>query len=175
MEMILFRKGVAHSVLFDDEDEALIRRYKWCLTDQLRVKSVAKKGEKSILMHRLILGISDRTIQIDHKKGNPLNNYRSNLRVCTTRQNACNRQKLNANAKSKYKGVIIKSYKNKSDGKIFGPYIAAAIRLPDGKKKHLGRFKTEEQAAHAYDAAARIYHNEFATYNFPGQGERSAI
>ena len=39
----------------------------------------------------------------------------------------------------------------------------------------LGNYPTKEEAALAYDKAARELFGEYATYNFPRPGERSAI
>jgi len=46
----------------------------------------------------------------------------------------------------------------------------------DVSRWHIGRFGTEEEAALAYDEAARSLHgSEFARVNFPRDGERSAL
>lgn len=45
---------------------------------------------------------------------------------------------------------------------------AAAIKV-DGRRKHLGLFGIEEEAARAYDAAARLHRGEFARLNFPSK------
>jgi hypothetical protein len=62
---------------------------------------------------------------------------------------------------SKYRGV----YWQKRDNKL-----EARIKY-DGKNHHLGRFEDEEEAARAYDKAARAHHGETAQLNFPAEGE----
>ena len=57
---------------------------------------------------------------------------------------------------SQYKGVTLE--------KKSGKWIAQ-IRI-DGKRKYLGIFTSEEEAAMAYDLKAEEAHGEFAVLNF---------
>lgn len=102
---------------------------------------------KSILMHRLIAEVLFGVIlkkedRIDHIDGNGLNNCISNLRIVNTSANV--RNSNHKGGKNKYRGAHLQ----------YGKYYAAHITI-NGKSKHLGSFKTPEQAAHAYDTAYR--------------------
>ncbi len=105
----------------------------------------------TISMHQMICGKG-----ADHIDGDGLNNTRSNLRLATSRQNSCNRG-ANKNSASGFKGVTW--YKPRRKWR-------ARIGL-DGRKLHLGLFTNAEDAAMAYDAAARELHGEFARTNYP--------
>jgi hypothetical protein len=94
-------------------------------------------------------------MQTDHIDRNGLNNLEENLRNATNHQNSMNRGNFGA---VKYRGV---AYDCRG-------YIKAHIQL-SGKGIHLGYFKTEEEAAHAYDKAAKEYFGEFAYLNFPNE------
>ncbi len=85
-----------------------------------------------------------------------MNNRRDNLRPANSSQNGSNRGKQRDN-KSGYKGVCW-STKDKR--------WRATIKL-NRKGIYLGNFLTAEEAARAYDAAAREMHGEFACLNFP--------
>ncbi|MGB8225740.1 MAG: AP2 domain-containing protein, partial [Sedimentisphaerales bacterium] len=86
-----------------------------------------------------------------------LDNRKSNLRLATRSQNNCNRKQKKGT--SKYRGVCY----NKRTKKW-----RAAISF-NGMYKHLGFFDSEEEAGRAYDEAAKIYHGEFASLNFPAE------
>ena len=94
---------------------------------------------------------------VDHINHNGLDNRKANLRPATRSQNSFNRLIIiRKDLSSKYKGVTWGKYKKMWQARI-GIY---------GKRKHIGFFKDEVQAAMAYDKAAKKYHGEFASLNF---------
>jgi hypothetical protein len=115
-------------------------------------------------MRRLsrIIGRPEKGMVVDHINGDPMDNRRDNLRICTVQQNNWNR-KRRPNGSSSFKGVC-------AVGGRFTANIA-----PNGKMTHLGSFATEEEAARAYDKAAREHYGEFACLNFPSDNSRSAV
>lgn len=84
-------------------------------------------------LHRIIAGIDDIKVDVDHRDGNGLNNRRSNLRVCNHSDNMKNRRPRGT---SRYMGVSL--HRNK--------HWLAKINIA-GKQIHLGSFKTEIEAA----------------------------
>jgi len=93
---------------------------------------------------------------VDHINMDPSDNRLSNLRQATKSQNGANRKKK-VGSSSEYLGVGW----HKRAGKW-----KASISL-GGLTSHLGLFASEEDAAIAYDNAARKAHGEFAAFNFP--------
>jgi hypothetical protein len=108
-------------------------------------------------MHRMLLR-PYKDEEVDHINGDGLDNRRVNLRTCTHSENMRNRKRLITNT-SGYTGV---SYS--SDMKRKKRWLAQ-IRVGGGKRIHLGRFYTKEEAAVTYDEAAKKYHKEFARPN----------
>lgn len=146
--------------LVDDADFDYLNQWNWSgekHRNTFYAHRVDTTGEKriKIKMHRLVVNITDPKVLVDHKDCNGLNNCKSNLRVCTSSQNAMNRASQK-NTSSQYKGV----YLNKDTNKW-----AAEIRGQNHNRKYLGLFVSENDAAIAYNEAAKIMHGEFAKLN----------
>jgi hypothetical protein len=92
---------------------------------------------------------------LDHKDLDRDNNAIGNLRPATDVQNNAN-SSLQRNNTSGFKGVSF----DKQSGR-WKAYIGG-----DGGQKNLGRFASLEEAANAYDAAARVRFGVFARLNF---------
>jgi hypothetical protein len=95
-------------ILFDCDDLPVVSIYAWRVKVSTLSRSVkhAKADTKergSVLMHRLILGLSDKRILVDHINRNGLDNRRANLRLATLSQNMCNRSVFGRH--SKYAGL----------------------------------------------------------------------
>lgn len=145
MEVIISKKRV----LVDREDWNVYGKLKWYAGTYLYTQI----ERKTVYFHRAICG-QPIGIEIDHINGNPLDNRRSNLRLCTRSQNEANKKAPSHNT-SGYKGVSL----YKPTGK-FSAYIEV-----DQKKKHLGYYFTPEEAALAYNEAAILAFGEFAKIN----------
>ena len=110
----------------------------------------AIRSEDKILLHRAITSANNDEV-VDHANGDPLDNRRVNLRLCTQGQNVKN-QKVKKNNTTGVKGVCI----------MRGKYVA---RIKVNYKNHwLGSFEKLEDAAKAYREAAIKYHGEFARF-----------
>lgn len=112
-------------------------------------------GRKTLKAHHAAWAIyhgewPDRAI--DHINGVRDDNRIANLRLASVAQNCANRSYSHAG----YHGV----QKRKN-----GEWMARIKK--GGVSRYLGQFKTEVEAAKAYDQAARDLHGEFARPNFP--------
>jgi hypothetical protein len=157
----------------DAADYEREKQYKWrVLFDRTGRKAYVIRHEKRdgkwriVYLHRSLLGITDRHIEVDHIDHNGLNCTRANLRACTRRQNMQHRRKRTDGTSSKYKGVH--PYR-RSPGKW-----QATVKV-DGKYQHIGIFDDEVAAARAYDQSASFHFGKWACVNFPTEGQSPAL
>lgn len=155
--MIKIQLSQGKIALIDDSDFNLVKDHKWCATTVGKARShtyaLTRKSGKNTLMHRLIMS-PENGLVVDHKDGNGLNNQRSNLRICSVKENLVN-SKLNCKNTSGFRGVGF----HRPTGK-FRAYISI-----NDKTIHLGLFDTAREAARARDAKSVELHGPFAVLN----------
>lgn len=140
----------------DKEDLPLIADHSWRVyvrkDGYTRVETSLNTGGKiihfSVAMH--LLGK-----WIDHIDNDPTNNRRSNLRPATVMQNSQNAPKHRKKCSSVYKGVCFHKRK-----KLWMTLICA-----NKKSYFVGYYRTEIEAAIAYNQKAKELHGDFAFLN----------
>jgi len=142
------------NAIVDVEDFEWLSEWNWCTRKSswkngLLFYATRNEGSRQIPMHVQILGCKG-----DHKNRDGLDNRRRNLRPCTESQNGMNRRRY-INNRSGFKGVSWDSVNKKWRASI-------AVQA---KCKNLGLFKLKEDAARAYNKAAKRLHGEFACLN----------
>ena len=158
-KLIIISKGKEFVCLFDQRDQALISRFTWSLHSKGYAVTTLKNG-KSVLMHRLIMGVLDKPeIEVDHRFHNRLDNRHSKLRVCSHSENRRNARKLKPTAHSQYKGIY----------NDLGRWHAQI--MIDSRVKNLGRYSNEITAAKVYDNRALEIFKDYAFVNFQSSKE----
>lgn len=140
--------------LVDDRDFNKVKLLRWRLHTPKKTYSpyvVSGGGKCCIALHQFLLPSAN---QVDHQDGDGLNNQRWNLRACSGRQNQANRRKLKVKT-SAFKGV----HWCKRIGRWVTQIKANGIRLT------IGSFEYEQEAAIAYNIAAKQLFGKFARIN----------
>lgn len=154
-----------HTIIIDDQDYERVKE----LNAHFSIREFSTKGvyyvyirytsngkRHAIMLPRFILNITDQDKMVAYKDHNTLNLSRANLIIGTHNQILKGRRS-SKNGTSKYLGV----HWRKDSGK----WRAVIKPSPDKKNISLGCFANEEDAARAYNDAAKIYHGKFANLN----------
>lgn len=161
-----------YTFLVDNEDYNKVIQWSWYGNDTKSdyvviqrtgyCKEYYKKTgycSKTIKLSRFLMGVTDRHLTVDHIDNNPLNNQRSNLRICTQKENSRNKSPYK-NSTSKYLGVH-RIFPDRKNGE---KRYRATIRPPEGRIQ-LGVFANETEAAKAYNVAAKKIYGKYANLN----------
>jgi hypothetical protein len=152
---ILRRDGTCVAwALLDAADRANFGRHAWRLgSNGYAVRSETTGGTKrTIYLHREVAGTPPGVLT-DHVNGNRLDNRRANLRVATRGENNANSR--DRPRRSGFRGV----YWHRQAGRWVSQISV------DGRLRHLGLFDDPEDAAMAYDLAAREAWGPYARTN----------
>jgi hypothetical protein len=157
---IMFKKQCNFYLAFVDEDMwHIINNMKWHLSTDGYAQTTI--NNTSVKMHAFIYNYKFGKIgtlknPIDHKNGNKTDNRLSNLHIISASHNAQNR-KASKNSTSQYLGVHNRNDANSNKWR-------SAIKK-DGIQYNLGSFKTENEAAEAYNKKALELYGENAFLN----------
>ncbi len=150
-EVVEIKLNDGLTAIIDAEDYERVSKHRW----------TARKGGRcaytNMMMHRLIID-APQGVEVDHANGDPLDNRKENLRLCTRSQNIANTRKprRKKGCQSVFKGVC----RHKKSKK----WVAS---VQPGGKSYRRYCDTEVEAALAYDEMARQHFGEFARLNFP--------
>ena len=143
--------------LFDKDDYDLIKKYYWSYDRRGYLKSCTNTDNKEIFLHRLVMGVNDSNIIIDHivhPNGNEhkLDNRKKNLRIADCTINNINKD-LQKNNKSGVRGVYWDKHIQRW----------RAIIAINNKRINLGCFKKDEfeKAVQVRKEAEEKYFGEY--------------
>lgn len=146
--------------IVDDEDYIVHPQSAWRMDYKgYAVRYIYKNEKRTIMfMHREIMG-NPVGMFVDHINHNPRDNRKVNLRICTKEQNCRNRKPNKYGSTSKFKGVGKLKTCNRWSSNI------ATNKNGIRTRYYLGIYKTEKEAAKAYNKKAIELFGEYALLN----------
>ena len=147
------------SAFVDDADYSRVKTHRWFPTNGY---AAARMLGKQVYLQRYVVRCPIE-LRVGFRDLDPMNCRRANLMIGTPSQVLANQPIDNSNT-SGFKGI---------DGEA-QRWLARPWMPGSSKRLSFGPFKTPEAAAIAYDSFMRMYLGDFARYNFPRPGERTA-
>ena len=155
--------GVAYFNLYNQKNEKIatfiidvcdiqkVKYHKWRLSNGHVVTGLPSKGQQRDLSHVVLDIQKDDSVVVDHINGDPLDNTRDNLRICSQGENVLNKRFMSNNA-SGFIGVSYKKDRDRYDPEIRFEYTRC----------HLGMTKTIEEAVYKRYIAEQLLFGEYA-------------
>lgn len=146
--------------IVDAEDYEWVNQYKWHYVPSTNGDGYARRQRhrsfkpRGIFMHMEIMK-AESGEEVDHWNNNGLDNRKQNLRKCTHQQNCHN--KRGPRSKWGYFGVLQDPKSGRFTARI----------LINRTCYTLGGYSTVQEAAIAFDSAAKFLRGDFAALNFP--------
>lgn len=136
---------------FDKEDLPIVQSSCWFYSNKGYLQTTDRETRKTIKFHRLVMGVTDPSVQVDHKNHPPRHehkkdNRKSNLEIVTQSENSQNRS-LALNNTS---GVVGVGWNKREQA------WKAYIKI-NQKQIHLGTFHNKEDAIKARKEAEIKY------------------
>lgn len=135
-------------VIIDESDYDRVSQHKWWIMPLGYINT--RIAGKYVYLHRFIAQ-TPKGMVTDHINGDKLDNRKSNLRICSTRENVIN-SKLSKNNRTGFRGTSFRKDRNK-----YSAYI-----MVNRKKISLGTYEYLEDAVNARVAGERKYFGIFA-------------
>ena len=155
--------GVAYFNLYNQKNEKIatfiidvcdiqkVKYHKWRLSHGHVVTGLPSKGQQRDLSHVVLDIQKDDSVVVDHINGDPLDNTRGNLRICSQGENILNKRFMSNNT-SGFIGVSYKKDRDRYDPEIRFEYTRC----------HLGMTKTIEEAVYKRYIAEQLLFGEYA-------------
>ena len=143
--------------IIDAEDVEKVRYHKWRLSYGHICTGNCTKSNPTILLHRFIMNCNDDNMVVDHINCNPLDNRKSNLRICTQNQNLYNKSFMSLNTTG-FIGVSPETRKYRKAN------YCAEIRF-ENHKFYLGAYELLSEAVCARLVAEHILFGQYRNDN----------
>ena len=148
------KQNVVARFIIDAEDLQKVRYHKWrCDSNYHIITGNSSNTRPTIYLSRLLMNVTDPNLVVDHINGNPLDNRKFNLRICTQAEN-----KYNTHFMSNSNSHIIGVHWDK-ERRRWAPEIQK-----DSIRIHLGRYKDIEEAKYVRHIAEQVCFGEFQAY-----------
>lgn len=141
------------TVLIDLEDVEKCKKHHWTVSQgYVNYAYIENKKRFNVKLYRYLLNVPDGKL-VDHINGKPLDNRKSNLRICTYLENAWNKIKSNS-SRTEFKGIS-----KRKNGKY---QVGIGYK---GKKIYIGTFANKQDAIKARKEAELKYFGEYSYLN----------